>query len=243
VTHELLARGAVALLPGAVVTGRSAAVLWGLDLAGPQDDVEVTLAPETHMRRINGLRTRRAILDPAHTWYRRGVPTTSPETTAARLAADLSEDAAVAAVDQLIQTEVVDLVGIRRHAQGLRGPGAARARRVAALADGLAQSPQETRVRLLIGRSHLPTPLAQFAIRDATGVMRLDFAWPEHKVALEYDGLWHADNRQFAKDRHRLNRLRAAGWQVVFVTAAMLYEPEKLIAMIAAALAASSLRG
>lgn len=243
VTHELRARAAIALLPKAVVTGRSAAVLWDVELAGPEDDVEVTLAPETPMVRIAGLRTRRAALDAAHVWYRRGLPTTSPEATSARLAADLAEDAAVAAVDQLIQTRAVDLVGIRRYAEGLRGPGAARARRVASLADGLAGSPQETRLRLLFGRSHLPTPVAQFTIRDANGVLRVDFAWPEHKVAVEYDGLWHAENGQFAKDRHRLNRLRAAGWQVVFVTAAMLYEPDRLIAMIAAALAASSLRG
>ena len=243
VTHELLARGAVALLPDAVVTGRSAAVLWGLDLAGPEDDVEVTLAPGTHMLRIHGLRTRRAVVDAAHVRYRRGVPTTSPEATAARLAADLAEDAAVAAVDQLIDAEVVDLAGVRRHAELLRGPGSARARRVASLADGLAGSPQETRLRLLIGRSHLPTPVAQFTIRDSEGVVRVDFAWPQHKVAVEYDGLWHAEDRQFAKDRVRLNRLRAAGWQVVFVTAAMLRKPEQLIAMIAAALAASSVRG
>ena len=244
VTHELLARGAVALLPAAVVTGRSAAVLWGVDLAGPADDVEVTLAPGTPMRRISGLRTRRAALDPAHLRRRRGVPATSPEATAARLAAALAEDDAVAAVDQLIDAGVVDLLGVRRHADALRGPGAARARRVAALADGLAGSPQETRLRLLIGRSHLPSPVAQFTIRDREGFIgRVDFAWPGHKVVVEYDGLWHAENGQFARDRHRLNRLRAAGWQVVFVTAAMLYEPEKLIAVIADALAAASLRG
>ena len=244
VTHELLCRGAIALLPTAVVTGRSAAVLWGVDLAGPEDDVEVTLPPGTAMLRIAGLHTRRAAVDAAHVWHRRGLPATSPEATAARLASVLLEDDAVAAVDQLIDAGVVDLLGVRRHADDLRGPGAARARRVVALADGLAGSPQETRLRLLICRSHLPQPVAQFTIRDREGFIgRVDFAWPEHKVVVEYDGLWHAGNRQFARDRQRLNRLRAAGWQVVFVTAAMLYEPEKLIAMIADALAASSLRG
>lgn len=244
VTHELLARGAVALLPAAVVTGRSAAALWGVDLAGPEDDVEVTLGPGTSMLRITGLRTRRAVLDEAHIWRRRGVPTTSPEANAARLAAAFAEEAAVVAVDQLVGTGVVDLVAVRRHAEALRGPGAARARRVAALADGLAGSPQETRLRMLILRSHLPAPVAQFTIRDREGFIgRVDFAWPEHRVVVECDGLWHADNRQFARDRQRLNRLRAAGWQVVFVTAAMLHQPEKLIAMIADALASSPLRG
>jgi very-short-patch-repair endonuclease len=66
---------------------------------------------------------------------------------------------------------------------------------------------------------------------------RVDFAWPERKVALEYDGLWHAEAGQFAKDRRRLNALQAAGWRVVFVTAADLRRPAELLARIAAALA------
>jgi hypothetical protein len=107
-----------------------------------------------------------------------------------------------------------------------------------ALADGLAGSPQETRLRLLIGRSGLPAPTAQFSVCDGpVFVARVDFAWPEHRVAVEYDGLWHAEEGQFAKDRRRLNRLLAAGWRVVFVTAADLRRPDVLIARIAEELA------
>jgi hypothetical protein len=238
ITHELLVRGAVVLLPGAVVTGRSAAVLWGVDLAGPQDDVEVTLPPDSHMVRVQGLSTRRAALDPVDVWRRRGVAATSPEATAARLAAAIPRDAAVAAVDQLIASGAVDLARVRRHAALARGPGSARARTVAALADGLAESPQETRLRLLVGRSSLPPPVAQFTVlHEGRFVARVDFAWPEQKIALEYDGLWHSEPGQFARDRRRLNRLQAAGWRVVFVTAADLHDPARLIARIAAALA------
>jgi G:T-mismatch repair DNA endonuclease (very short patch repair protein) len=57
-------------------------------------------------------------------------------------------------------------------------------------------------------------------------------------VAVEYDGLWHAETGQFARDRRRLNRLQAAGWRIVFVTAADLRDAVGLIARIAAALAA-----
>jgi hypothetical protein len=38
-SHELRARAACVLLPRAVVSGISAAVLWDVDLAGPEDDV------------------------------------------------------------------------------------------------------------------------------------------------------------------------------------------------------------
>ena len=83
----------------------------------------------------------------------------------------------------------------------------------------------------------MPDPVAQFEVMDGRRlVARVDFAWPERKVALEYDGLWHAEEAQFAKDRDRLNRLREAGWQVVFVTAADLRRPHRLLARVAAAL-------
>jgi very-short-patch-repair endonuclease len=67
-------------------------------------------------------------------------------------------------------------------------------------------------------------------------VARVDFAWPDRKVAVEYDGLWHAEDGQFAKDRQRLNQLQAEGWRIVFVTAGDMYRPEEVIARIAAAL-------
>jgi G:T-mismatch repair DNA endonuclease (very short patch repair protein) len=112
---------------------------------------------------------------------------------------------------------------------------------VAALADGRAESPQETRVRLLVGRSDLPVPVAQYRVFDERGfVARVDFAWPDRRVAVEYDGLWHAEAGQFARDRQRLNRLQEAGWRVVFVTAADLRDPDRLVARIRAALAASA---
>jgi hypothetical protein len=97
--------------------------------------------------------------------------------TAIRLAAVMGLDDAVAAVDQLVAAGVVGLPAVRTLAAESRGPGSARARDVAALADGLAESPQETRVRLLIGRSDLPTPAAQYRVFDERGfVARVDFA-------------------------------------------------------------------
>ncbi len=88
----------------------------------------------------------------------------------------------------------------------------------------------------------MPRPVAQYVVRHAGGfVARVDFAWPERKIALEYEGAWHGESpQQVAADRRRLNRLSAAGWTVVFVTAADLHRPEALIARIAAALSRTS---
>jgi hypothetical protein len=65
-THELRARAAAGLLvPASMVTGASAAVLWGLtDLAGPEDDVELTIAPGRPRPAVAGVRVRRAALLP-----------------------------------------------------------------------------------------------------------------------------------------------------------------------------------
>ena len=115
--------------------------------------------------------------------------------------------------------------------------GSAKARRAVELADHRAESPPESRLRVLLALAGLrPTP--QYTVRDAAGafVARVDLAFVEHRVAVEYDGGWHAEPGQFAKDRRRLNRLVAAGWTVLHVTAADLRDPAALVARIAAML-------
>jgi very-short-patch-repair endonuclease len=237
ITHRIRAKAAAGLLiPDAVVSGVSAAVLWGVDLADADDDVELTLPPEAHARRIPGVRVRRARLDPADIQRRDRTRLTAPEATALRVASVLPGDDAVVAVDRLVVAGLVDLAALRARAATPR-VGSARVRSACALADGLAESPQETKLRLVMHRARLPDPVAQYVVRDGGRfVARVDFAWPERKVAVEYDGLWHADTKQFAKDRRRLNRLREAGWTVVFVTAADLHDPARLAETIRAAL-------
>ncbi|TYP86209.1 uncharacterized protein DUF559 [Blastococcus xanthinilyticus] len=237
-THGLRARAAAAvLLPGAVVTGASAAVLWGVDLADVRDDVEVTVPPGTHPRRHPGLVVRRSPLPETDVVLRHHVQVTTPTATALRLARALPRDEAVVAVDQLVAATELDL---RRLRARVRPPGSApaRVRAVCELADGRAESPQETRLRLLLHRGRLPVPVAQLVVRHGGEfVARVDFAWPDVKVAVEYDGAWHGAPGELARDRRRINRLQEAGWRVLYVTAADMHHPERLLARIRAALA------
>lgn len=237
-THRLRARAAASLVvPGAVVTGASAAVLWGVDLSDLEGDVEFTVPPGSHPRRHPGLVVRRTVLPPADIRVHAGVRVSTPEATVLRLARALPRDDAVVAADRLVRATGIDLEALRNRANE---PGAhpPRVRAVCALADGLAESPPETRVRLFLRGGGLPEPVAQYEIRyRGDFVARVDFAWPEHKVALEYDGAWHGGKEQFARDRRRLNRLQEAGWRVVFVTAADLQDPARLRATVRAALA------
>jgi very-short-patch-repair endonuclease len=239
VTHALRTRAAAGVLrPGAVVTGRSAAVLWGVDLAAAEEDVELTLPPGAHPMRMPGVRARRALLDGRHVLTHRSVLVTDPETTAVALAASLPLDEAVVAVDRMTVNGLAALPLVRALAGTATGRGCRQARRVCSLADGKAESPQETRLRLLVLRSGLPSPVAQFPVLTRGGRLRLDFAWPEQRVALEHDGLRHGEPGQLGRDRQRLNWLGDAGWRVVFATAVDLHRPAELIARLQSLLTA-----
>ena len=238
-THAVLATAAAIAVRGSVVSGRSAAVLWGVDAVGPDDEVELTVPPTCSPSTVPGIRVRRRALQPEHVTRRRRVAVTCGDLTAVDLAGRLELTEAVVLIDQMVAARAADLDRIRTLATSLTGRFSARARAAVALADGLAGSPQETRLRLLLHASSLPRPVAQFEVHDASGrfVARVDFAWPEHRLALEYEGTWHGEPQQVGKDRARLNRLTACGWRVVFVTAADMRDPVRLLARIAAALA------
>ena len=237
VDHALLARAAAGLLvPHAVVSGPSAGVLWGLpDLAGATDPVELTVGPGAPRADCPAVRTRRRSLPPSAATRRGGTPVTTAEVTALDLAAGMSLDDGVVLLDRFLDARVTRMDWLQEAATSMTGRGCRAARSALALADGKAGSPQETRLRLIIRGSDLPPPVAQFEVRvDGRFVARTDFAWPQHKVALEYEGAWHT--RQVAADRRRIEALQAAGWRVLFVTAADLHHPATLLARIAAAL-------
>jgi hypothetical protein len=238
ITHEVRAAAAARLLvPESTVTGWSALALWGL-APEPDLDVELTVPRGSTVCRLPGIGTRRRDLDPAHVTERRGVRTTTVESAVVDLARTGCLDDAVVLVDRVVDKRLTNLAVVREVAAQATGRGCCQAREAAALADGLAGSPQETRLRLLMHRSSLPRPVAQFVVRDTHGfIARVDFAWPAARVVVEYEGVWHGETpQQVAADRRRLNRLRAAGWTVVFVTAADLHHPERVVAEIAAAL-------
>jgi G:T-mismatch repair DNA endonuclease (very short patch repair protein) len=237
VTHRLLVSAVGLVLPqGAGFTGRSAATLWGVpDVAGPTDPVEVLLPAGSRWNPGSGVRVRSLLRGRA--LAHRGLwLCASRLDTAVDLIRWGGTDDAVVLLDRLCLAGMVRLDDVRDAVLKLpRCQGSAQARRVAALADGTAESPQETRLRLLLGRSGLPAPIAQFRVFDDEGfVGRVDFAYPDLKIAIEYDGLWHGERTAFLSDRERLNRLAAAGWTVLHVTADDMRHPERLAARVRA---------
>ncbi|MFW3169934.1 endonuclease domain-containing protein [Geodermatophilus sp. CPCC 206100] len=241
VTHRLLVSAVGLVLPeGAGFAGRSAAVLWGVpDLAGPGDPVEVVLPAGRRWNAGPGVRVRELLpgqrLVPRGRWR-----CLSPAGTAADLVRFGDRDEAVGLLDRLVREGLTSLAHVRAAVAALPPcRGSAQARWVASAADGLAESPQETRVRLLLRRAGLLPPVAQFRVFDDAGfVARVDFAYPDLRLAIEYDGLWHADRTAFLSDRRQHNRLTAAGWVVLHVTVEDLNRPERLVARLRALIAA-----
>jgi len=233
-THALLTFAVTrVLLPGAVASGRSAAGLWGIDLAGPEDPVECTVPAGCRRDAVDGVRISRRALPRDRVVSRRGIPATDPLRTALDLARIRPADDAVVALDRFLAPGIVLPHELRAAAATLTGRGCRQVRAAAALADGLAGSPQETRLRLLILRAGLPAPIAQYTVRqEGRWLARVDFAWPDQRVVVEYEGLWHGERQHVGADRRRLNRLTAPGWTVVFVTAADLHDPARFIARL-----------
>ncbi len=81
------------------------------------------------------------------------------------------------------------------------------------------ESPRESIVRVHLVRFGLPRPVCNLDVfHDDAWVARVDIAWPEALLAVEYDGMGHLDEGQRRRDAWRRNALQRAGWLVITLT-------------------------
>ncbi|WP_026551606.1 type IV toxin-antitoxin system AbiEi family antitoxin domain-containing protein [Arthrobacter sp. H20] len=119
--------------------------------------------------------------------------------------------------------------------------GVANARKVTVHASGLAESPGETLTRHFLHRMRLPMPEEQVPVRSRYGEHRLDFAWRELLLALEFDGrtkyfAYAPTDEVLFQERRREKALMEDGWQFVRIEWADLFREPELKARIVAAL-------
>jgi len=239
IDHGLRCTAAQLVLPPeSVLTANSAAWWYGIQLARPHDVVTVALPPRVHIAGPRLVRIHRTPILPADVSCRDGLRVATPVRAAWDLATLSELTPAVKYVDALMHAGLLSQSDLDRRLA--TGSGLWRVRRVRAVAqwsDGRSESPAESELRLVVLQSHLPAPELQYEVRRlGIFIARVDFAWPEHHVALEYDGAGHADLRAMRLDRRRLNALVDAGWTVIHATAADLRKPAALIAQLRAAL-------
>lgn len=174
---------------------------------------------------------------------------TAPTRTALDTASHLPQEPAVVLLDWFLHEGLTtkDQLEISR-ASMHRWPDSLALRRSVQLADGSAESVGESRFRLMCRRYGLPAPFAQYEIHHPNGRLagRVDFAWPEHRLIVEFDG--REKYRRFRRpgesleeaimrEKHREDLLRElTGWRVIRITWADLARPAETIARLRRAL-------
>ncbi|OBG79651.1 hypothetical protein A5699_12725 [Mycobacterium sp. E802] len=146
---------------------------------------------------------------------------TTPERTAVDLACKFPEDIAVPAIDALARATRMKVADIELAAERHAGrKGIKRARSSIVLVDPRAESPQETWLRLLVIRAGYPRPESQYPVCNEYNALigEVDLAWPEVKIALEYEGRHHTDPVQLRKDIARIDEMIEMDWIVIRVT-------------------------
>jgi very-short-patch-repair endonuclease len=215
-----------------VVVGHSAAALLGSKWIPPELPAELarirTPAPP-------GIVVHSGELATDETRYAGGITCTATPRTAYDLGRRLPLDTSIIRIDALLNATGRTIDDVAKIAA--RYPGARNIRRlrsVLALVDAGAESPQETKTRLLLVRAGLTPIVTQIRV----GNRRIDMGWPEYKVGVEYDGEQHWTNPDdYAKDVERLEFLAAQGWIIVRVSSRQLrFNPAHVVERVRRAL-------
>lgn len=222
----------------AVVAGNSAAALLGAKWVDAQAPAELI---SDRKRPPPLIITRNETLLAGETVRVNGIPVTSPSRTAFDLGRRPGLQIAVVRIDALARATGVTveaaeaLIDLHRGARGIK-----QLRQVLTLVDAGAESPQETRTRLLVVAAGLPRPQTQIEVFNDWGrvLARIDMGWPEIKVGIEYDGSQHwTDSRIRTNDIDRAAELQRRGWILVRVSADLLrYRPDVVISRVRDAL-------
>jgi very-short-patch-repair endonuclease len=225
----------------AIVSDDSAAFAWRFT-EEPSPVPMVTLVGRDRRSRRT-LRVRRVTrLHPDDLVLHQGLPVTSPARTIVDRAGGVSEMELENDLFELrrrsLATDDQILAAIDR---ATRRKGVALLREMV-LSDSAPQetkSPYERKLRALLRAAELPQPRANIVI----GGCKVDLAYPEHGLIVEFDSArWHSGRNAFETDRLRDQKLVAAGWRVIRITARQLdRHPYAVVARIAQALAVTPL--
>ena len=167
---------------------------------------------------------------------RQSIDCTTPARTAYDIGRRVPGDTAIIRIDALLNATGCKVEEVERIADrypGARGMPALR--KALHVADGGAESPKETELRLLLVRDGLPLPTTQIRV----GRRRVDMGWPDWKVGVEYDGEQHWKNPDdYADDIERLEFLASQGWVIVRVSSRQLrYHRAEILRRVRQALA------
>jgi hypothetical protein len=215
-----------ALKPHCVVTDRTAAWIHGVDVFVHTEHEVLPPVESCALRwkaraRRDGVDGRTRDLQPRDIVTISGVRVTTPLRTALDLGCNLHRRNAFAALCLLTQRHGLTDEMLGGEAQRFRRRrGVIQLRQLIPWTDPRVESPREAWTLLAIRDAGLSAPEPQYSIEDdGVLVFRLDFAYPLHKVAIEYDGRdWHLlTEEQKRHDAERRAWLKSQGWTVIVV--------------------------
>jgi len=238
---EFRTRAAAALLMAgdrAVLTSHTAAALFGCT-AADAGRVHVLVDYDRSLRATAAVAVHHGHCDEQDVTMLDGLRVCVLEGALTELLCRAARPTALACADQAIAMTPVDeraefvadvahRIAVRRDSRGRR-----RAELLLDLATGLAESPAESWLLLGLFDAGFPLPAQQIPVVDLDGNVRyrLDFAWEDRRVALEYDG-FAAHVGRVRQDAVRDDYLRRMGWTVFRATADDLKDPAELYAAI-----------
>lgn len=215
--------------------------VWGLDLS----DVHVTRRDGRIGRQESGIRQHGGLIRPGDVVMRNGVAAMGPTRLALEATTITDTEHALAVVCDLLHRRLTTVDELtRRYAQMEQWPNTLGTQVVLRLADPRIESVGEARTLYLCFSQQLPKPTPQVEIRDANGdvVARVDFAWPELGVFLEFDGrvkyeklLQEGERASDVVIREKAREelvCRLTGWRCIRITWADLADPVRTAARI-----------
>lgn len=228
----------LSLPPTARVSRRTAAVVWGFDLAVEPDRIEVDALTEVAPSR--GIDVRRRSACRTGGFSRDGIRLPTPLSTVVDCVLGRPLEEGVTVADSALRSRLVSVDDLRRSVAARRGsPGHSCLARAVRLVDPRCESVLESLLRVLLARHGLCPPRPQFEIRrGGVFVARVDFCWPRQRLVVEADGRrWHDPQDARDRDRRRSNELQVLGWAVLrFTWAEVLHQPDYVVAAVRAAL-------
>jgi very-short-patch-repair endonuclease len=214
----------------AIAHSHTAGALLGLPNC-PQPIRPQLLIPQSVRCRIEGVELRRRTHFP-HDFVQRvdRVPTLCPAMTIIELQPTLGRQWSERAIDYALRTGLMSLSDLRSavefYAEASKKFYRIGSRLLAARqpTDIGLDSEWEAKVLRWIQRGRFPQPVLQHELVVQKRRRRLDFAYPDLKIAIEFDGFaFHNDRTTFDRDRAVENWLRLHGWLLLRFTATTKY--------------------
>jgi very-short-patch-repair endonuclease len=186
------------------------------------------------------IRLHHGIVLPTSDYHRaNGMLVTTAARTLFDMACHLEEEELEIAIDDALRRKLTTLRRLLRQDERCSGrgrPGSTTFRRVleARTRTRHGDSGLETRIARALRHPAVPSPVPQFRITDrGRFIARVDFAWPEAKVALECESYeFHSGRVEWKLDVTRLNEVAALGWIVQRGTNEDADDPRRLIARL-----------